>query len=87
VWLYLEQIPFFQDLPPVVKDTILSQLRTTYYKAGDCIHSGGPPAFLAVVFLGSVQWRVERRTVVKEKNEVILPDAFQGRPHDAVYCR
>lgn len=42
VSLYIEQIPFFQNLPPVVKDIILSQLKTTYYKPGESIHNEGP---------------------------------------------
>lgn len=43
VSLYLDQIPFFQNLPPIVKDIILSSLKTRYYKPGDCIHSEGSP--------------------------------------------
>lgn len=43
VSLYIEQIPFFQNLPPVVKDIILSQLKTMYFKPGESIHNEGSP--------------------------------------------
>lgn len=38
VSLYLDQIPFFQELPQVVNDIILSNITTRYYKAGDLIY-------------------------------------------------
>lgn len=38
VSLFLDQIPIFSGLPPVVSDIILSQLKTRYYKPGDVIH-------------------------------------------------
>jgi signal-transduction protein with cAMP-binding, CBS, and nucleotidyltransferase domain len=65
VSLYLEQIPFFQNLPPVVKDTILSQLRTCYYKTGECIHQEGAPDFMAVIFVGAVTWKTDKKPIVK----------------------
>jgi hypothetical protein len=55
--LYLQQIPFFKDLPPIVTEIILANITTHYYKAGELVHSGGVPAFLGVVFVGSVQCR------------------------------
>jgi hypothetical protein len=36
---------------------------------------------MAVIFVGAVQWKNDKKTIVKEKNEIILSDAFQGRFH------
>ena len=87
VSLFIEQIPFFQKLPPVVKDIILSQLKTLYFKPGECVHNEGAPEFMAVIFVGAVQWKSDKKVIVKEKNEVILSDAFQGRFHESIYCK
>lgn len=42
---------------------------------------------MAVIFVGAVQWKSEKKVIVKEKNEVILSDAFQGRFHESIFCK
>ncbi len=66
--LYLQQIPLLANLPQPVTEIVLTHLRTLYCVPGQTIHSGGPPAFLAVVFVGQFQYRTGKRTVMVEKN-------------------
>lgn len=61
--LYLQQVPLLANLPPPVTDIVLTHLRTRYCLPGQTVHPGGPPAFLAVVFVGALQYRTPKRTV------------------------
>ena len=59
-----------------------------YYKAGDVVfHEDETPQFIGVVYIGSVEYKVGKRNVVCEKNEVILKDAFLGRNHPTIRSR
>jgi hypothetical protein len=53
--LYLSQIPTFRDLPQVINDIILEQLKTRYYPAEGTIHDDHEFAdFIGIIYLGEV---------------------------------
>jgi hypothetical protein len=43
----------------------LTNIATLYLKAGEVVHSGGVPSFLAVIFVGSVQLREGKKIICK----------------------
>ena len=42
---------------------------------------------MGVVYIGSIEYKIGKRSVVCEKNDVILKDAFLGRNHPTIRCR
>jgi signal-transduction protein with cAMP-binding, CBS, and nucleotidyltransferase domain len=77
----------FRGIPNEVLELILDQLKTKYYSAGEVIHREEDiPNFMGLIFVGEVEYRVKKRAVVKEKKEVILRDAFQGKRHPTITC-
>lgn len=44
-------------------------MKTKYYKAGEKIYEEGDPnQFIGIVYVGSVEYKVSKRSVIKEKN-------------------
>lgn len=73
VSLFLSQIHTFRDLPAVVNEIILDHLKTRYFAANDVVHFEGERAgFIGIVYLGDVEYKLGKRTVLKQKNDVIL---------------
>jgi len=42
---------------------------------------------MAVIFVGSVQYRKNKNLIVQQKNDVILADSFQKRKHETITCK
>lgn len=42
---------------------------------------------MAVVFVGAVQFKSNKKVITREKNCVILSDAFYGHKHESIYCK
>lgn len=42
---------------------------------------------MGIVYLGSVEYKIGKRCIVCEKNDIILKNAFQGRSHPTIKCR
>lgn len=42
---------------------------------------------MGLIFVGEVEFRMGKKMVVREKNSIILKDAFQGRSHPTIVCR
>lgn len=88
VSMYLQQIPIFSNLPGVVIEIILTHIKTKYFKVGDVLHyEHEDPQFLGIVYVGAVQYKSGKRTVVKEKNDVIMTSAFHDRRHETIVCK
>ena len=82
VSLYLQQIPVFSYLPGVIIEIILTHIKTKYFKVGDVLHyEHEDPQFLGIVYVGAVQYKSGKRTIIKEKNDVIMISAFHDRRH------
>lgn len=79
VGLYLQQHPLFADLPQVVIELILANLKTRYFRVGEIVHPGGAPQFMGIVFAGVVSYKNGKDTILCEKNSAIMSSAFTGQ--------
>lgn len=42
---------------------------------------------MALIYVGEVEFRMGKRVLVREKNDIVLRDAFVGRPHPTITCK
>ena len=78
----------FQNIPGEVQAIILNNLQTKYFKAGERVYvQGNPNKFIGVVYVGSVEYMMGKRAVVREKNQVFFKEAFQDKGHATIMCR
>ena len=68
VWLYLQNLPPFATLPSSLRDIVLSQLLAKSFKAGEVIHEGGVPPWVAVIFVGTMEVQTTKVVVTHRKN-------------------
>lgn len=86
--LYLQEIEAFKGLPNEVLSIILDHLKTQYFKVGQTVYNEEDvPSFMGLIYVGELEYRVGKRSIVREKNDVVLRDAFQGRRHPTVTCK
>lgn len=88
VSLYLQQLDIFQNIPQLIMDNVLAEIKTKTYHAGDVIHDENTEIkFMAVVFVGSVEFTKNKKVYKKERNEIVMSQAFYKSYHPTVVAK
>lgn len=85
--LYLQQLELFSKLPQVVTEIVLNNMKTKYYKPGDTVHGGGPAPFMGVIFTGTLISKINKQTIIFEKNTIVMPGAFYKQSYEPLFCK
>jgi hypothetical protein len=69
-------------------DSILTEIRTKSYQTGDIIHDESTNMkFMAVIFVGSVEFTKNKKVYRKERNEILMSQAFYKTSHPTIIAK
>lgn len=82
--MFLDKISELKNLPTSVREMMLTLMQVKQFKKGECVHEDGVPSFMAVVYVGSVEYTGPKGVVTCEKNDVLMKQAFRSKNHPRV---
>lgn len=69
-------------------DNILYEIRTKSYRPGDIIHDEkNEMRFMAVIFVGAIEFTKNKKVYRKERNDILMSQAFYKSHHQTIVAK